>query len=110
MTKDVSKNWFQTLPGILTSVAALITALTGLVAAINFWFPKNDHSHATAKVEKCIHGYVWREATPEDHVCSQCKLTSKLLRTTCSLVRGVIQQAVLWPGHLPSGFCLARRF
>jgi hypothetical protein len=66
---DVSKNWFQTLPGILTSVAALITALTGLVAAVNFWFPKNDDSHTTARAEKCIHGYVWREATLEDHVC-----------------------------------------
>jgi hypothetical protein len=68
MTEDASKNWFQTLPGTLTAVAALLTALTGLVAAINAWFPKDDVSRA-AKVEKCISGYVWREATPEDHVC-----------------------------------------
>jgi hypothetical protein len=69
MTEDVSKNWFQTLPGILTSVAALLTALTGLVAALsNWWIPKND-SRAAATAESCIPGFVWRQATPEDHVC-----------------------------------------
>ena len=35
-----SKSWWQTLPGIITTVAATITALTGLVVAINQtgWF------------------------------------------------------------------------
>jgi hypothetical protein len=35
-----SKSWWQTLPGIITTVTATITALTGLVVAINQtgWF------------------------------------------------------------------------
>ncbi len=35
-----SKSWWQTLPGIITTVTAAITALTGLVVAINQtgWF------------------------------------------------------------------------
>jgi hypothetical protein len=68
-TEDGSKNWFQTLPGILTSVAALITALGSIYGAIIAWFPKDDGSHVVAKAEQCIPGYVWRQATPEDRVC-----------------------------------------
>jgi len=37
MPEEPSKpqSWWQTLPGILTAVAALITAVTGLLAALN---------------------------------------------------------------------------
>jgi hypothetical protein len=69
MTDKASKNWFQTLPGVLTAVAALLTALTGLVGALSGWFTPKDVPHPRANSEKCIPGYVWREATPEDHVC-----------------------------------------
>ncbi len=40
-----SKRWWQTLPGIITAVAAIITALTGLIVAINQtgWFtPRSE--------------------------------------------------------------------
>jgi hypothetical protein len=80
MAEDVSKNWFQTLPGILAAVAAVLTALTGLVAAISVWLPKDDVSRAVAAVDKCIPGYVWREATPEDHVCVTMRIHEQTLQ------------------------------
>jgi len=76
MTEDTPKNWFQTLqdwlqtlPGILTSLTAFVGAVGGLVTAINFWFPKDDSAHVVKPTDQCIAGYVWREATPDDHVC-----------------------------------------
>jgi hypothetical protein len=69
MSEDSSKNWFQTLPGILTSLTAFVTAVAGLVAAINVWFPRDQGGHVVKPTDECIPGYVWREATPDDHVC-----------------------------------------
>jgi hypothetical protein len=95
MTEDASKNWFQTLPGIFTSLTALLTALAGFFTAINFWFPRDDASRVVAKAEQCIPGYVRREATPDDNVCITVKVHEQTLQATCSPVRGVIQRAVL---------------
>jgi hypothetical protein len=36
MTKDLKPHsWWQTIPGILTAIAAVLTAVTGLIVAIN---------------------------------------------------------------------------
>ncbi|NEQ27076.1 MAG: hypothetical protein F6K28_50310, partial [Microcoleus sp. SIO2G3] len=32
--KPQNQNWWQTLPGILTAMAAILTALTGLIAGL----------------------------------------------------------------------------
>lgn len=68
MTDGGSKKWFQTLPGILTSLTAFLVALTGLIGVISGWFAPKD-AHSVPIVDKCIPGYVWRQATPDDHVC-----------------------------------------
>ena len=80
MTEDAPKNWFQTLPGILTSLTAFLTALAGFVGAINYWFPKDNASHAVAKTEQCIPGYVRRKATPDDNVCVTVKIHEQTLQ------------------------------
>jgi hypothetical protein len=80
MTEDASKNWFQTLPGIFTSLTALLTALAGFFTAINFWFPRDDASRVVAKAEQCIPGYVRREATPDDNVCVTVKVHEQTLQ------------------------------
>jgi hypothetical protein len=80
MTEDASKNWFQTLPGIFTSLTALLTALAGFVTAINFWFPRDNASRVVAKAEQCIPGYVRREATPDDNVCVTVKIHEQTLQ------------------------------
>ena len=61
-----SKNWLQSLPGILTALAAVLTAIAGLVAALSGWFSSETVAPA---VQNCIPGYVWREAVRDDHVC-----------------------------------------
>jgi hypothetical protein len=44
-----SPRWWQTVPGILAAVAAIVTALTGLIVAINQtgWFARPDPPAAT---------------------------------------------------------------
>jgi hypothetical protein len=70
MSEETTKtSWFQSLPGILTAVAAVLTAVTGLVLAWSGLISKNSSSPSTASAQDCIPGYVWRLATPEDHVC-----------------------------------------
>jgi hypothetical protein len=46
-----SKSWWQTAPGLLTAIAAIITALTGLLAAVHQagWF--NHAAAPTASVQ-----------------------------------------------------------
>ena len=75
MAEGASNNriadWLDALRGIVTSATGVITALTALAVAlgafIHFWLPAiNDDA---ARHDKCIAGYVWREATPDDHVC-----------------------------------------
>ena len=66
---DSEKNWFATLPGILASIAAFLTAVTAFVGALTgafstFW----PHSAAT-KASGCLPGYTWRLIVPDDHVC-----------------------------------------
>jgi hypothetical protein len=68
VTDETSKNWLQTLPGILGSLAAFLTALTGLLAVFSGWFTK-EAPLRKEKSENCIAGYVWRKAVPDDHVC-----------------------------------------
>jgi hypothetical protein len=43
-----SKSWWQTLPGVLTAVAAVITALTGLLVAVHQtgWFDHRNKDQA----------------------------------------------------------------
>ena len=69
MTDETSKNWLQTVPGILASLAAFLTALTGLLAVLSGWFITKEAPHPAVKSETCIPAYVWREAVPDDHVC-----------------------------------------
>ena len=84
--------------GILTSAAGVITALTALVVAtgafVHFWFPPGVSSNPATN-DKCKPPYVWREATPDDHVCVDRELASKLFRTTVSLLPDVIQGAAV---------------
>lgn len=46
--REPAKSWWQTLPGIITGVTALITAVAGLVVAINQtgWFARSTASAA----------------------------------------------------------------
>jgi hypothetical protein len=65
-----SKSWFRSLPGVLTTVTATITALAGLIAAIpTLWNAVFGTPPAPANAQNCLPGYVWRETNPEDHVC-----------------------------------------
>ena len=43
-----SKSWWQTLPGVLTAVAAVITAITGLLVAVHQtgWFDHRNRDQA----------------------------------------------------------------
>src|SRR5215469_5515424 len=43
-----SKSWWQTLPGVLTAVAALVTAITGLLVAVHQtgWFDHRNRDQA----------------------------------------------------------------
>ncbi|HYM16995.1 MAG TPA: hypothetical protein VEU06_00405 [Micropepsaceae bacterium] len=64
------KGWFQSLPGILTTIAATITALAAVVGAVpGLWDAIRGASPAHTDVQNCAPGYVWREAIPDDHVC-----------------------------------------
>jgi hypothetical protein len=63
------RSWFQTLPGILTTLTGTLTALASLIVAIPpLWDAvfKNKPAHHG---QNCISGYVWRLANPEDRVC-----------------------------------------
>lgn len=64
------KGWFQSLPGILTTIAALITALAAVVGSVSGLREAIfDGNPAHTDVQNCAPGYVWRETIPEDHVC-----------------------------------------
>ncbi len=64
------KNWFLTLPGLLSAGAAFLTALAGFVAAISGAFSVwGSHGAQPAKSEDCLPGYVLRLAVPDDRVC-----------------------------------------
>jgi len=65
MSGEERKPWLQTVPGVLTALAALVTAATGLIAAFTNFFPKS----ASPVAQDCVPGYVYREAYPDDHVC-----------------------------------------
>jgi hypothetical protein len=64
--------WLDAVRAIVTSATAVITALTALAVAlgafVHFWLPTISSGNAAGH-DKCIAGYVWREATPDDHVC-----------------------------------------
>ena len=64
--EQTSKNWFLTLPGLLTAIAALLTALAGLISVVFNLFGKTP---PVPGVGECLPGYEWRLAIPEDHVC-----------------------------------------
>src|SRR5262249_22068350 len=65
-----ARSWFQSLPGVLTTITATITALAGLIAAIPaLWDAVFGGKSAHSNVPNCLPGYEWREAIPEDHVC-----------------------------------------
>ena len=42
---STEKSWFTTLPGVLTGLAAVVSAITGLVIALNGSPKENDTSH-----------------------------------------------------------------
>ena len=63
------KNWFLTLPGLLSSAAAFLTALAGFLAAFSGALSLWGSHGAPAKSDDCVSGYVWRLAIPDDHVC-----------------------------------------
>jgi hypothetical protein len=64
-----SKSWLQTLPGLLTALAAALTAIGGLIAAFAGLLPDFWSKPSPTKTQDCIAGYVWRQAIREDHVC-----------------------------------------
>ena len=68
-----SKNWLQTVPGFLTALAAALTAISGLIAAFAGLLPDFMSPHPAIKTQDktqdCVAGYVWRQATRDDHVC-----------------------------------------
>ena len=74
--KEEEKSFWKTLPGILTGIAAVLTALAGLVAALNtagVFSPKAGApltpTTAAPVTGSCLSGYVWREINPSDRVC-----------------------------------------
>jgi hypothetical protein len=65
-----TKSWFKSLPGVLATVTATITALAGLIAAIPaLWNAVFGTQPAPTNAQSCLPGYVWRETISEDHVC-----------------------------------------
>jgi hypothetical protein len=68
---------------ILTSATGAITAFTALVVAtgafVHFWFPSGVSSNPATN-DKCKPPYVWREATPDDHVCVDTRTRQQTLQ------------------------------
>lgn len=91
-TQPESKSWWQTLPGVLTAVAALITAITGLLVAIHQagWFNhanpdqaqntsrSADHPHETTRGSSQAAG-LKQIAIPEDAIIHTRTATYRLL-------------------------------
>jgi hypothetical protein len=79
MAEDSSNNWLSdrldALRNIVTSVTGVVLAVAALATAvIGLWhlWPASTPATATVTVtqsDKCKSPYVWREATPDDHVC-----------------------------------------
>jgi hypothetical protein len=63
------KSWYQTLPGFMTGLAAILTAVTGLIATMVGFLPKFFAPTVAPDAQDCIPGYVWRLAHREDRVC-----------------------------------------
>src|SRR5215218_4864082 len=68
---DGDKSWLRTLPGLMTTTAAVLTAITGLVAALSGLpiFHSGNSAHTSTVGQDCISPYVWRKAYQEDYVC-----------------------------------------
>ena len=58
---DTLRNVLTSATGVVLAVAALVTAIVGL---LHLW-----PATATTHSDKCKSPYVWRQATPDDHVC-----------------------------------------
>ncbi len=77
MADGASNNWLSdrldALRSVLTSVTGVVLAVAALVTAvIGLWhlWPASVTATATAtQSDKCRSPYVWRLATPDDHVC-----------------------------------------
>lgn len=79
MDKDPEpRRWLQTLPGVLTGLAAFIGAVTTLVVALGGKDlitssgqkkPLASASVQTTLTDGCTPPHVWRLAVPSDHVC-----------------------------------------
>lgn len=83
MAEDSSNNWLSdrldALRNIVTSVTGVVLAVAALATAvIGLWhlWPASAPATGTATAsvtatptDKCKSPYVWREATPDDHVC-----------------------------------------
>jgi hypothetical protein len=67
--EQATKNWFLTLPGLLTAVAALLTALAGLITVIFNLTHREPKPPVIPGAGECLPGYEWRLAIPEDHIC-----------------------------------------
>ena len=73
MADSTSDNWLadrlERWRGVLTSATGVVVALAALITAtiglIHLW----PTLPAPAQADKCKAPYVWREATPDDHVC-----------------------------------------
>ncbi len=76
MTDGSEKHWWHTLPGILSAIAALIAAVSGLLVAWRQFAltPKDDNPPELPQLtetrgDDCKPPFVWRLAVPSDHVC-----------------------------------------
>jgi hypothetical protein len=63
-----TKSWFTSLPGVLTTLAAIVTATGGLIAALPpAW--RGQSAPEPVKKHACMAGYVPRRAVADDLVC-----------------------------------------
>ena len=106
MAEGSSNNWLSdrldTLRNIVTSVTGVVLAVAALATAvIGLWhlWPASTPGTGTAATvtathtDKCKSPYVWREATPDDHVCVTQATHERLFRTTASLPHVAMQGA-----------------
>jgi hypothetical protein len=70
------RSWSQSLPGILTGLAAVIGAIATLATALHWQSPNEQETSPTSHPERtqlqgdaCLPPFVWRQAVPSDHVC-----------------------------------------
>src|SRR5215469_4683438 len=78
VTQSDSKSWWQTLPGLLTALAAVITAVTGLLVAVHQagWF---NHASTPSPSVQTTDPTPSKTASPSSTSATQSPVTSHSL-------------------------------